>query len=47
MMYFNTREVQAYKASVLDQRKRQAQKKKREEKERGEYKACVLDRRKR
>ena len=47
MMHFNTREVHAYKASVLERRKRQAQQKKCEEKERGAYKASVLDRRKR
>ena len=35
MMYFNTREVQAYKASVLDQRKQQAQKKKNAKKKKG------------
>ena len=47
MMHFNTREVHAYKASVWEWRKQQAQQKKWEEKERGAYKASVLDRRKR
>jgi hypothetical protein len=46
-MHFNTREVHAFKASVLERRKRQAQQKKCEEKEWGAYKASVLDRRKR
>ena len=45
-MHFNTREVHAYKASVLERRKRQARQKKCEEKERGAYKASVPDRRK-
>ena len=35
-MHFNTREVHAFKASVLERRKRQAQQKKCEEKERGD-----------
>ena len=46
-MHLNTREVRAYKASMLERRKRQAQQKKCEEKERVAYKASVLDRRKR
>ena len=46
-MHFNTREVRAYKESVLERRKRQAQEKKCEEKEKGAYKASVLDRLKR
>ena len=46
MIHFNIKEVHAYKSRVLEWRKRQAQQKKRKEKEWGACKAGMLDRRK-